>query len=174
MLRVYYTRHSHNPSPARFRRDAAVYRQSGFQLIELLIALAVISVLAMVAIPSYSSYRDRVDNATAAGDLITISQTIERFYTEFNRYPDSLADVNLANLQDPWQHPYHYLRINGAGLRGNGGLRKDRSLVPINTDYDLYSSGKDGASVGPLTAQHSQDDIVRANNGRFIGLAADY
>ena len=34
--------------------------------------------------------------------------------------------------------------------------------------------GKDGASIGPLTAKASLDDIVRANNGQFIGLAADY
>lgn len=140
----------------------------------MLIALAVISVLTMIAIPSYSSYRDKVDNAAAAADITTIVQAIERFYTENNRYPDSLADVNLANFQDPWQHPYQYLRINGAGLKGKGALRKDKSLVPINTDYDLYSMGKDGATVAPLTAKKSQDDIVRANNGKFIGLAADY
>jgi general secretion pathway protein G len=34
--------------------------------------------------------------------------------------------------------------------------------------------GKDGASVSPLTARASRDDIVRANNGAFVGLASDY
>ncbi len=46
--------------------------------------------------------------------------------------------------------------------------------MPINSDFDLYSMGKDGRSVGPLTARHSRDDIVRASNGRFVGLAEDY
>ena len=174
MLSVYYSRHSHNRLYAGFRRESSVYLQSGFQLIELLIALAVISVLAMIAIPSYSSYRDKVDNADAAADLTTIDQAIERYYTEYNHYPDSLADVRLDNLQDPWKHPYYYLRINGAGLKGKAALRKDKNLVPINTDYDLYSSGKDGATIAPLTAKTSRDDIVRANNGKYIGLAADY
>jgi len=46
--------------------------------------------------------------------------------------------------------------------------------VPINSDYDLYSKGPDGLSLKPLTAAPSRDDIVRANNGSFIGIAADY
>ncbi len=47
-------------------------------------------------------------------------------------------------------------------------------MVPINSDYDLYSKGPDGASQGPLTAKASRDDIIRANNGRFIGPVALY
>jgi general secretion pathway protein G len=46
--------------------------------------------------------------------------------------------------------------------------------VPINSDFDLYSVGKDGQSQDPLTAPVSRDDIVRANNGRFVGLASTY
>ena len=53
-------------------------------------------------------------------------------------------------------------------------MRKDRFLVPINSCYDLYSMGKDGQSVPPLTAKASWDDIVRANDGAFVGLAWQY
>ena len=52
--------------------------------------------------------------------------------------------------------------------------RKDRFLVPINSDYDLYSMGKDRESIAPLTAKKSHDDIVRANDGAFVGLASDF
>lgn len=52
--------------------------------------------------------------------------------------------------------------------------RKDRFLVPINSDYDLYSMGKDGESVAPLTAAKSRDDIVRAANGTYVGLAENF
>jgi general secretion pathway protein G len=34
--------------------------------------------------------------------------------------------------------------------------------------------GKDGDTMTPFTAKPSWDDVVRANNGRFVGLAADY
>ncbi|MDH4073829.1 MAG: prepilin-type cleavage/methylation domain-containing protein, partial [Gammaproteobacteria bacterium] len=52
--------------------------------------------------------------------------------------------------------------------------RKDGSLNPLNTDFDLYSAGADGESAGPLSATKSRDDIVRANNGAFIGLGENY
>lgn len=174
MQSVRYAQTPRNSATASSQQGGGVRFQSGFQLLELLIALAVISVLAVIAIPSYSDYRDRVDNATAAGDIASIVQAIERFYTENNHYPDTLNEAGMDNLQDPWGNAYHYLRINGANLKGKGSLRKDKNLVPINTDYDLYSNGKDGNTSAPLTAKNSRDDIIRANNGKFIGLAEDY
>jgi general secretion pathway protein G len=59
-------------------------------------------------------------------------------------------------------------------MKGNGKARKDKFLVPINSDYDLYSDGQDGQSASPLTAKASQDDIVRAANGRYVGLASQF
>ena len=74
-------------------------------------------------------------------------------------------------LLDPWGNSYQYLNLNGAPI---GQVRKDQALVPINSDYDLYSMGPDGSSVAPLTAAMSRDDIVRGNDGSFIGVAEDY
>jgi general secretion pathway protein G len=34
--------------------------------------------------------------------------------------------------------------------------------------------GRDGESLPPLTAAKSRDDIVRAANGAFIGLASKF
>lgn len=149
------------------------YFQLGFELLELIIAIAILAVLAFVAIPEYSNYRDRAKIATATADIQTIDRSIEQYYEEYNRYPDLLGDVKMGSLQDPWKHPYQYLKIAGAKLKGKGALRKDKNQVQINTDYDLYSMGKDGASVSPLTAKMSRDDIIRAYNGKFIGLARD-
>ena len=59
-------------------------------------------------------------------------------------------------------------------MEGNEGKRKDKFQVPLNSTYDLYSLGKDGVSDEPLTAKPSWDDIVRANDGAFIGLATQY
>jgi len=34
--------------------------------------------------------------------------------------------------------------------------------------------GKDGESTAPLTAKKSRDDVVRAANGAYIGLASRF
>ncbi len=60
------------------------------------------------------------------------------------------------------------------GNASKGKPRKDRFLHPINSDYDLYSMGKDGESVEPLTAKKSHDDVIRANDGGFVGLAVEF
>ncbi len=62
----------------------------------------------------------------------------------------------------------------GSPCGGVGGARKDRFLVPINSDFDLYSMGRDGQTAAPLTANKSHDDILRASDGGFYGLAANF
>ena len=87
--------------------------------------------------------------------------------------PAEAADNNIT-LLDPWGSPYQYLNIQNSTTKGKGSFRKDRFLVPINTDYDLYSMGRDRKSSLPLTAKNSQDDVIRANNGGYIGLASAF
>ncbi len=137
--------------------------------------MAIIGILSTIAGPIFSDYVDRVRAAQAIQDISAISKSITA-YTMNNgdRLPDSLKAVGMDAMRDPWGNPYQYLNLTDPSLKGKGAPRKDRNLVPINSDYDLYSMGKDGASVSPLTAKASRDDIVRANNGRFIGRAADY
>jgi general secretion pathway protein G len=62
----------------------------------------------------------------------------------------------------------------GGGSNVTGQARKDRFLVPINSDFDLYSVGPDGDSTPPLNAKNSRDDIIRANDGLFVGPASNF
>ena len=142
-----------------------------FTLIEVLIGMAILAVLAAIVIPVYTQYKVKIDTAIAVTDIINIQVAIESYEQANDVYPSSLTDVNMNLLLDPWGIPYEYLNLDGVPI---GQMRKDQALVPINSDYDLYSKGPDGLSVKPLTAAASRDDIVRANNGSFIGLAEDY
>jgi general secretion pathway protein G len=147
-------------------------RARAFTLLEFAIALAILAILASIAMPAYQDYRERIRVAQAVTEIGAIQSAIQRYIDDNRTPPDDLAEVGQGGKLDPWGNPYQYLNL--VTLKGKGKARKNRNLVPINSDYDLYSMGKDGASVGPLTAKASRDDIIRANDGRFIGLAADY
>jgi len=146
-----------------------------FTLIELLVAIAIIATLGAIAVPTYNNYIDKARNTTSMADIREMELGIVRFQAERGRLPDPLAEAGLSIQLDPWGRLYQYLRIQGLDIKDvKKYARKDRMTHPINTDFDLYSMGKDGDSQQPLTAQASWDDIVRANNGRFVGLASDY
>ncbi len=146
-------------------------RAMGYTLIEVMIVMGIIGVAASLAYPSYINYFDKLDVATVESDFQTIDQKIAIYVASYGKYPPDLAAIGM-DIDDPWGEPYQYLNMELA--QGNGEKRKDHNLVPINTDYDLYSKGPDGKSASPLTAAISQDDIVRANNGGYIGVASDY
>jgi general secretion pathway protein G len=141
-------------------------------VVELTVVLCIVAVLLTIAVPAYHNYRERVRIDQAKHDIAVMSGIIANFRQDARAYPDSLADAGLGGMLDPWGNPYGYLNLGDRNARGHA--RKDHSLVPINTDFDLYSMGPDGRSAPPLTAMHSRDDIVRANDGAFIGVAADY
>jgi general secretion pathway protein G len=143
----------------------------GLTVIEILIALAVIATLTGIAIGVYGNVTERSKVAKAIADLQIMDGEIAAFEGENGRLPTSLAEIGHGSLMDPWGNPYEYFDFN-TGPPGH--RRKDRNLVPINTTYDLYSKGRDGASTAPLTASSSQDDVVRANDGGSYGLASTY
>jgi type II secretion system protein G len=61
--------------------------EKGFTLIELLIVVAIIGILAAIAIPQFSSYRQKAFNAAAQSDLKTIKTSLEGYYTDNYFYP---------------------------------------------------------------------------------------
>ena len=146
----------------------------GFGLVELMVTLVIAALLVSLAVPAYDVFAQRAKVSGAIGDIGKLSLAIEHYRLNNNdRIPLSLAELGVAVPLDPWGRSYQFLNIPAAGP-GKGALRKDGKLNPLNTDFDLYSLGKDGESAGPLSAEESRDDVVRANNGSFIGLGEDY
>ena len=147
----------------------------GFTLIEMLITIAIVATLAGIAAPIFGAYIDKARSQKAVSDIRTTLQAGIALYEIANdMLPVSLSDISRGGILDPWGNTYAYLNFAAAGPSSKGLARKDRFLVPLNSDYDLYSKGKDGRSVSPLTSRWSQDDIVRANDGAYIGLASDF
>ena len=102
-------------------------------------------------------------------DLMT--KEIENYRMNNDTLPVNLDAVGRGNLEDPWGNPYQFANH---GLIAPGARRKFHGTVPLNLDYDLFSMGPDGTFKAPLTASESRDDIIRADDGGYVGVASEY
>ena len=148
-------------------QDGTALNDRGMTLLEMIVVLAVIAILATLAIPAYPKYKDMAKSSRAMSEIRMLETAITAYFTEKGLYPNNLNDIGYGGLSDPWGHPYQYNYPAGT-----------RTLVatPLNADYDLYSWGADGLwvpSIAP-TNPTSQDDIIRAGDGGFVGLASHY
>jgi len=146
----------------------------GFTLIELAVVIFILGTLAGIAMPVYTHQIEKARIVRAIAEITIMGREIAAYEGQEadNFLPKTLNDIGRGNLLDPWGHRYRYL--NFALVKGKGPMRKDGFMVPLNTDYDLYSVGKDGATKPPLTAKASHDDVVRANDGAYVGLGSEY
>jgi type IV pilus assembly protein PilA len=67
--------------------------QRGFTLIELLVVVAIIAILAAIAIPQYSAYRQRAFDSAALSDVKTIQTASEAFFADKNVYPLEASEL---------------------------------------------------------------------------------
>ena len=142
--------------------------RAGFTLIEVIIGLAIIGILAAIAIPSYQHIIEKVKVSRAIAEIHGLGKEIKIY----EPLPDSLNQIGLGNRVDPWGNPYQYLKIEGVVAKAE--MRKDRFMVPVNSDFDLYSMGKDGKSFPGFVVKESWDDIVRACDGAYVGLVSNF
>ena len=149
--------------------------RNGFSLIEVLIVIALIMTVSALVVPMLVESLEQSREASAINDLEWIAGMLIAFEVEYGRLPDSLEELFRPEAvpTDPWGNEYRYLKIRG-GSAPPGQRRKDRFLVPISSDFDLYSMGPDGRSAAPLTASSSRDDIIRANDGAYYGSADEF
>ena len=158
-------------APGKANRQSAV---AGFTLLEILAIVAILGILASIAIVIYQDYKTKAKNSAAVAQITNLSMALTNYRAEQGVYPDDLSQIPGGNQLDPWQQPFQYLNIENGGSNWHGKCRKDRNLNPLNTDYDLYSMGADGQTAKQVNNSVSLDDILRANNGSFIGLGADF
>jgi general secretion pathway protein G len=148
---------------------------SGFTLLELMVAIAVVGLLLGIAVPTYFDRVNKLKVGQAKQDLTMLSAAIERYRTAHDfKLPETLNDVLHQPMNDPWGNPYQYLSFSSDAPGITGKIRKDHNLHPLNSEFDLYSMGADGTSAAPLTAKASRDDVIWARDGSFVGLGSEF
>lgn len=120
-------------------RPGRLVGQSGFTLIELMIAVVVIGILASIAYPLYTGYVERARRTDAHAGLMDTAQVLERCYTVYSSYNNANCSLN-----------------NGSSVSSPDGYYTI-SVASTDTRYALSAtfvgSGGDGCS-GDLTLDH--------------------
>lgn len=152
------------------------YLLRGFTLLEVLLILLLLAIFVAVTVQAYNIMKQRANIERAIADIKGIEIAIEHYYISHgHQYPQSLDELGMDLKLDPWGNSYQYLNISSLPDQGDSPLaRKDKNLFPLNSDFDLYSMGPDGKTKISLNEEESKDDVIRANNGSYIGLATDY
>ena len=95
--------------------------QTGFTLIELMIAVAIVALLAAIAVPNYNRYVEKSRRTDATTALTRIAGQLERCYTQFGKYNDPDCD--------------QYNTVNAAGAKSE------------EEDYDLTIAAVAGSNA---------------------------
>ena len=86
--------------------------QKGFTLLELLIAVAILSILTLIAYPSYKAYTRRIRLSEVKSTLLMNAQNLERYYRQkgtFDNYdPKKLKQNKYFNITLSKVNPDHF------------------------------------------------------------------
>jgi general secretion pathway protein G len=150
------------------------HRGRGFTLVEMAMTGACLALLTAIVVPSYTRIMQRTQVSQCVADLSRIALRIQNYSIAHGGPPMSLNDLGMTVPKDPWGRDYRFLNFSSPAPGVSGMIRKDHNLHPLNTEFDLYSVGKDGSSAAALTALTAKDDVIWARDGAFVGIASDY
>ncbi len=114
--------------------------RNGFTLIELMVVVAIISVLAAIAFPQYSSYRIKSMNAATKSSLHQLAKAQEDYYLAAETY--TLNRASLTNTTGWTVEDTVSLTINAADYSSWSATASHNS----SPDSFAYSSSAGGLS----------------------------
>ncbi len=157
------------------RRFATADRR-GFTLLELMMVATILGSLAALAAPNLVRVMDETKLLEAISEIRIMAAAASDHKLVNGTFPASFDKFGLTDPLDPWGNKYEYLLIEGQmNVYAPGKKpRQDMFLRPINRDFDIYSRGPDGETADNLTMPASLDDVIRANDGLFVGSVADF
>ena len=109
-------------------------RNSGFSLVELMIAVAILAIVAAVAMPIDNQYTMRTYRTEAQADLLNCAQGMERYAAMNFDYEGADAEFAAGNICNP--QAVRQNRYNFAVVVENDGDTFTLTASPINMMAD--------------------------------------
>lgn len=117
-----------------------LYKEKGFSLIELLVAIAIITMVASVLLAAFDSTRERAQDSRRISELNQLKHALELYHVDHGHYPRQLEGANgkigegsgLDTLLVPYMnaipvdpsgpaHPNYYYYYDGSATCGGRG-----------------------------------------------------
>jgi general secretion pathway protein G len=120
--------------------------QSGFTLIELMIVMAIISILATLAIPSFVTAMKHAKEAVLKEDLQTMRTAIDSYTMDKQKAPQSLDDlIQDGYLRSIPEDPMTHSKDSWVTDTSDAVYSIDQSEPGIN---DVHSGSEESGSDG--------------------------
>lgn len=141
-------------------------RQTGFSLLELLVAMMIIAVIATLGFKQYNKYSAQARYLKAQDTLQVVGSGLDQYFLKHGRYPElatyeSMVDANSPLVKenmipvnvpakDPWDQPYEASSGKGTyTLKCLGDPNQAEDRPPFSVEPGKMSGGESRPAAAP-------------------------